>query len=465
MIVSTDKTLIAMIEKKDIFWDLIDYLDEQQEGREVPLSFYYERVRKAIQSVEQERDQKRLRQTLDIDNLAHSGLLMEVDRHRSVMVFQPFVIEMFRHFDRSRLRELSSEQLEALRSDLNNSLKRLQECRILQGDEEYEQVLVVLFERLRNAHARIKQNVLSLQGQADYLSKVVEEQDIADLEQTLNAKKALEEINQIYQKHVLPTLQFLNEREHIKTGYPALTAVEEIATILQKAGMPSVSQRVLYAKNSIRAYAKDIEVIRKTLERYVRQSARQRHQYDCIESAFNKMREQVFTLYDGKLNSKYLDSRLDIFEYGKVFAGLKKLRFDARLEWGDINHTQCFNEHLRVALPRLQNNQKSGVAELDSQDDNRYQQEQLLIRRKLDIQALMESCEIIEGESDVHHYIHNYLAERLSGYALPDLLEGLGWLRSRLDTPLKPQFSLSRIHYKGQCLEYFPLALGSVTYD
>ncbi len=465
MIVSTDKTLIAMIEKKDVFLDLIDYLDEQQEGGEVPLSFYYERVRRAIQSVEQERDQKRLRQTLDIDNLAHSGLLMEVDRHRSVMVFQPFVIEMFRHFDRSRLRELSSEQLEVLRSDLNNSLKRLQECHILQGDEEFEQVLVVLFERLRNAHARIKQNVLSLQGQADHLSKVVEEQDIADLEQTLKAKKALEEINQIYQKHVLPTLQFLNEREQIKTGFPALTAVEEIATTLQKAGMPSVSQRVLYAKNSIRAYAKDIEAIRKTLERYVRQSARQRHQYDCIESIFNKLRDEVLTLHDGKLNSKYLDSRLDVFNYGKIFAGLKKMRFDARLEWGDINHAQCFDEHLRVALPKLRKNQESELARLDRQNDDRYQQEQLLTRRKQHIQVLMESCEITQDETDVHQHIHGYLTERLDDYALPDLLEGLGWLRSRLDTPLKPRFSLNRIRYQGHCLEYFPLALKGMTHD
>jgi len=458
MMVSTDRTLIAMIEHKQVFLDLIDYLDEQEAGEEIPVSVYYKRVRRLMSTIEEVRDQKRLRHVFDIDNLHQAGLVIERDRHRSVITFASFVIDMFRHFDNGRLRELSSEQLEALRKEQNASLERLKECHILPGDEQFEDLLVVIFERLRNAQTRIKQNISSLQGQAERLSKIVEEHNLNDFEQTRKTQKALEEINRIYQKHVLPTLQFLNERESLKLGLPALTAVEYIAVELEKAGLPAISQRVLFAKNGIRSYAKDVEVIRKTLERYVRQSARQRHQYDCIEVAFNQLRDEFQLLQDGKLNNKYLDSKADVFRDGRMFAGLKKQRFDAKLDWNEIDHAVCFEEHLRVELPKLKKTQQN-ISVNVSDGDIRDQQERAVMLKKRKIQALMNECEIPAKHNDIHRYVHEYLKDKLEQYSLGDLLEGLSWLRSRVSIPLRPEFGLNSIKHEGLCLEYFPLVL------
>lgn len=458
MIVSTDRTLIAMIEHKQVFLDLIDYLDEQEEGEEIPVSVYYERVRSLINSIEEERDQKRLRQVFEIENLQQAGLLVDHDRHRSVISFASFVTDMFRHFDNGRLRELSSEQLEALRTDQNLSLERLKDCQILPGNEKFDDLLVVIFERLRASQARIKQNVSSLQGQAERLSKIVESHNLSDLEQTRKTQKALEEINRIYQKHVLPTLQFLNERENLKQGLPALTAVDEIASVLETAGLPTISQRVLYAKNSIRSYAKDVEAIRKTLERYVRQSNRQRHQYDCIEAAFNNLRDEFQQLHDGKLNNKYLNSDAEVFRAGRMFSGLKKQRFEAKLDWHEIDHAQCFDEHLRVELPKLKEKQQKVLATF-SVDDVRDKHERDLMIKKRKIQYLMSDCDIPTSHIDIHQYVHEYLQEKLEEYSLGDLLEGISWLRSKINVPIRPEFGLNTIRYNGLCLEYFLLVI------
>lgn len=465
MIVSTDKTLIAMIEHKQAFLDLIDYLDEQGEGEEIPFAVYYERIRRLVNTIDEERDQKRLRQIFEIENLQQAGLLTDLDRHRAVISFATFVIDMFRHFDQGRLRELSSEQLEALRTDQNQSLTRIKECPILPGDEQFDDLLVVVFERLRHAQARIKQNVSSLQGQADRLSKIVEAHNLDDLEQTTKAQRALEEINQIYQKHVLPTLQFLNERESLKHGLPALTAIEQIASLLDNAGLPTISQRVLFAKNSIRSYAKDVEIIRKTLERYVRQSNRQRHQYDRIEAEFNQLKDEFRLLHDGKLNNKYLDAHSEVFRSGRMFSGLKKQRFDAKLEWHETDHAHCFAEHLRVELLKLRNKQEQSLAQLAGNGDNRDQQERALMLKKRRIQNLINDCKIPRQHTDIHQYIHDYLRKELTEYTLGDLLEGLGWFRSRTDSPLRPAFSLNTISYNGLCLAYFPLTLEGGSHD
>jgi hypothetical protein len=465
MSVATDKTLIAMIEHKGVFFTLIDYLDEQTQGEEIPLSLYYQSIRALLNRQIDDRDRRRLTDVFEPDNLLKAGLLIELDKHRGILVLQTFVLDMFRHFDRSRLRELSSEQLEMLRQSVNHSLGRMRACAILPGDDAFEEVLGVLFENLRNILGRIKQNVSSLQGQAEHLSQIIELHDISNLQQTQQVNKALEEISRIYQRHVLPTLQFLNERENLKSGLPALTAVGEIALLLEKSDQPVLSQRVLFAQNSIRSYAKDVELIRKTLERYVRQSARQRLQYDCIEAAFNELRAETQNLQDGKLNTKYVAKGADVFVLAQVFNGLKGHKFDAKLDLGHENHGLLFEEHLRVSLPKLRDKQSQALAYLAGLNNDADLKAQQITRRKRQIQRLVEQCPLPETHADIHAFLHHYLQSELQDYALHDLLDGLGWLRSRLSLPLMPFFELRHLHHAGMCLDYYPLTLGLLSND
>lgn len=465
MSVATDKTLVAMIEQKDVFFKLIDYLDAQALGEEIPLSLYYGSVRTLLHRQSDDREKRRLQEIFEPENLLRAGLLIELDKHRGILVLQNFVLDMFRHFDRSRLRELSSEQLEVLRQSLNHSLERMQTCVMLQGDVVFEEVLGAFYENVRNTLGRIKQNVSSLQGQAEHLSKIIEAHDLSNLEQTQQVNKALEEISRIYQRHVLPTLQFLNERENLKSGLPALTAIGEIAALLEKASLPVLSQRVLFAKNSIRSYAKDVELIRKTLERYVRQSARQRQQYDCIEAVFNELRAETQNLQDGKLNTKYLANDSDVFVLAHVFNGLKGHKFDAKLEWGNEHQALLFAEHLRITLPKLRDKQSQELVRLAGLDNDAYLKEQQITRRKQKIQQLIEQCELPVTHDDVHAFLHELLQTRLQGYVLSDLLDGLGWFRSRLSIPLLPVFELRHISYAGMCLDYYPLSLGATSHD
>jgi hypothetical protein len=71
MIVSTDKTLIAMIEHKAIFLALIDHIDQQGGPGEVPIKLYHQLVR-AMLKQQTDVEQKRLRAIFDLDNLRRS---------------------------------------------------------------------------------------------------------------------------------------------------------------------------------------------------------------------------------------------------------------------------------------------------------------------------------------------------------------------------------------------------------
>ncbi|WP_323166818.1 hypothetical protein, partial [Pseudomonas bubulae] len=59
--------------------------------------------------------------------------------------------------------------------------------------------------------------------------------------------------------------------------------------MFRDAKLPKLGQQVLYAVASIRSYRYDVEVISKSLQRYVHQNELQRREYDQVESVFNDL--------------------------------------------------------------------------------------------------------------------------------------------------------------------------------
>lgn len=456
MIVSIDKTLIAMIEHKEVFLRLIDHIDQQGGSGEVPIQLYHQLIR-AMLARQTEVEQKRLSAVFDLDNLRRADLVIEIDPSRSILVLAPFVVEMFRHFDRRRLRELSSAQLEALRRRFQDSHEALMRCTLQPGNRQFDEQLELLRENIRYTQARMRDSVNSLQGQADRLAEMVEQREPGNLEQSLQASRALEQIDRIYRHHVLPGLEFLNEQEALKDGQPALTSVRNIAVMLQQAGLPEISQQVRYAGAAIRAYARDIEKIRRSLERYVRQNARQRLQYNAIETAFNELLHRARSLQDGSLRNNLLRTDDPVFRLGQIFSGLRTLRYSARLEWHGQDQRLSFAEFLRVRIDQLRlQNRKPGVAELDAEHEGSERQQQY---RKERIRQLVRTWPTPESCDDLHRALHDYLQQALDDYQLVDLLEAIKWCVSEKALRIMPAYRQRNIEYKGFELVYYVRAL------
>lgn len=452
MIVSTDKSLITMIEHKDLFFMLIDHMDHQNSSDEVPVQIYNQLLRGLLER-QTDVEQRRLRAILDLENLHRADLVIEIDSNRGVFVLASFVVEMFRHFDRRRLRELSSAQLEDLRCRLQESRDQLSKTSLLQGDRAFDEQLELLRDRIRNTHVKMRDNVSSLLGQAERLSEIIEQKNLDNLEQSIQASKALEQIDQIYQFHVLPTLQFLNEREAFKDGQPALTSLRDISNLFDKAQLPELSQQMKYASASLRAYASDVEKIRRSLERYVRQNTKQRMQYNAIESAFNDLLQSARTLQDGSLKNNVLRHDDPVFTTGQLFSGLRVIRYNARLEWHGKDQRLLFEEFLRVRLEQLtQRRVETGIVDLDAETDGFDWQQQT---RKETIRLLVSEWQIPIECDDLHKMMHEYLLIHLHDYELSDLLEAMKWCVAEKKLQLKPVFSQRVIKHKGYELTYY----------
>ncbi|RAU19351.1 hypothetical protein DN062_03575 [Nitrincola tibetensis] len=452
MIVATDKSLITMIEHKDLFFKLIDIIDRQNSSDEIPLQIYNQLLRGLLEK-QSDVEQRRLRAILNLENLHRADLVIEIDSNRGVFVLASFVVEMFRHFDRRRLRELSSAQLEDLRRRLQESLDQLSKSPLVLGDRVFDDQLELLRERIRTTHVKMRDNVSSLLGQAERLSEIIEQNELDNLEQSIQVSKALEQIDQIYQYHVLPTLQFLNERETFKEGQPALTSLRYIANLLDTAQLPELSQQMKYASASLRSYASDVEKIRRSLERYVRQNTKQRMQYNAIEAAFNDLLHSVRCLQDGSLKNNLLRYDDPVFSIGQLFSGLRVIRYSTRLEWHGKDQRLLFDEFLRVKLDQLSRNKsETGTVDLEAETEGFDWQQQI---RKEKIRLLVSEWQTPNVCDDFHRMMHEYLLVRLSDYELSDLLEAMKWCVAEKKLQLKPAFCQRVIKHKRFELTYF----------
>jgi len=459
MIVSTDKTVMLMIEHKNIFLDLIDVMDEGTAGEEVPTRLYESKVMMLLDSLgDIKSDRQKIEAAFDVRNLVRASLIMHHDIKRGVIIFAPFLIELFRHFDKSRLRQLSSTDLEALRDSFNSSLEKLRDLTVMEeGNDTFEDELKLLRERIRFAQGKIKESVDSLYGQTLRLAEIVEGMSLENLDEVKQAQGALQAITRIYGRHVLPTLQFLNEREPLKKGLPALTALVRISEMFRDAKLPKLVQQVLYAVASIRSYRHDVEVISKSLQRYVHQNERQRREYDQIESVFNDLLSACRELHDGKLRGNLLPMDHEVLERLPTFRGMKRQRSESKIEWYNVDHWLHLQEHLRSNLDSLRN------ALITTATVEPIDEEVLAARRASDVRrkligALVEAWPLQVGP-DAHESLHAHLAKQISDYEIADLVEGVSWLKHREDIVLTPRFQVGVIEDDRQKLTYYKLRI------
>lgn len=466
MIVKAEVALIHMIQNKGIFFDLIDHMDKTGEGDEVRTVMYQQKLRGLLDAVaplpvarfvrEMPAERRKLEAALSVENLLRSGLVIQVDNARGVMVFAPFVIEMFRHFDSTRLRHLSSADYEVIRktlTDLYIAFGKLPS--LAPSDVDFKEHVVTLRYEIRRTTSKMKECVASLQGCVQRLSEIVEHADYTEVDEVSKAQEALSEINTIYMRNILPALQFLDEEPGIKGGISALAALIRIGELLDGHNHAKLVTSIYYAVESIRSYRHDISTISVSLMRYVQQSEAHRLAYDRIERAWNRINGAVREIQDGSLKDNTLPNTHPALSSIKTFLGIKVRHFESKVNWPKDNHRLILSEHLRTVLPNI--SLPAGVVhELVAPETHLGDAKRVSDARLLTIGALVDSW-IARTTVDVHLELHDHLFKNLDDYKLTDLLVSLEWLKKREGLTITPLFHMSLLESGGQRLRYYNL--------
>jgi hypothetical protein len=468
MIVNAEFATISMIENKGLFLDLIDYMDKVGEGEEVRIAMYQHKLTELMDRVgplNKDRPAKdvpparrKLEAALSIENLERVGLVIHVDNARGVMVFAPFIIEMFRHFDGARLRKLNSADYEIIRASFNRLYGIFAGMQSFSdGDLDFKEQVEALRKEIRSALSKMNDCVSALQSRLTRLGEIVDQMRYDDIDEVSAAKEALGEINSIYLRNILPALEFLAENTDLKEGKPALQALTMIGDHLAQYGHRRLATSIYYNIEAIRSYRYDIDVIRGSLMRYVQQNATHRLAYDKIEQAWNILHGAVQNLHDGTLKGNQLPSSDDVFNNRPTFNGLRFRRFDSKVEWPERNHCLLLTEHLRTELPNVQVPvavpQIVKPTQLSSLGLKREEDERLFSISRLVSGWELRPCD------DLHEELNYYLSSHLDPYGLNDLLVGLSCLKGTEGIALVPRFEVGTLATETERLRYYKVRL------
>lgn len=453
MAVNAKATLRVILDHPEIFFSMMDYA-EGTSGRgdeEFSVAYYNHIVDETITRSSADAA-RRIREALAIPNLDHAGLLDYEDSKHDTFLLKPFVVEMLRHLDKSRLKELSDSDLENLRAQLINLLDQLKAPDLMWFDDDarFTETIATVFDTVRTTLSRVKQNIEALRGQSLTLAEMVEKAEGAS--RTLQVTKALDKIYQINTRHIEPTLLFLNPTIDWK-GKGNLAPMAVIGEILKQLRVRKRHAEyavVNRAYLNILGYAEQISSIRRGLDSYLQLYDDQRKVYNNIEARYNDLLERVTALDNGK--SRYrLKSTDEHFKCAKGFIGLKDYRgtFSARLNWPNSGADHALAEFKRV---RLESEKVKNPDLRDTTPAVRLSEKRRHSERLKRLSVVAKKIILNDGE-DVYKVADIALNNGLDDYSLPDLIDAVPFIKAaKGNISLGRRVSLTRGNRR---LDYF----------
>lgn len=451
MKVNADAVLLMLIQRKAFFFRLLDEMDKHHDT--LPLPFYKQAFFHELNQISDGLEREKFQNAMQPENLYDAGLLVSLDHHAGSLKWQGFVSEMFRHLDRARLRRLTDPELQQFRERIFSLADKLSALENQVGSTQWNDTERPAFDTLHEIHARIRENTESLRHRAEHLAEIVDGSDLADAADSEKSRAALDEISSIYRRSILPLLEFLNQDEDIKDGKTPMGGIDAIADLFSRTGQPATARRVLLIKNGIRSFYKDIYRIRQDMERYVRQSETMRRQYDAVETLYNRLRQAVEPLQDGRLRGSKISFQAALSHPFPHFV-LHKPHYDKPINWQQGSEAARFAEHLRVQLDRTEPPQTNiRVARQPENSIQALKQRQHESRLKQLVRQYR-----VPVSDDLHRNLHDYLQHRLPDYTLADLSNALSWLRILHHVRPVPVFGLKSLHHRHQTLHYHALS-------
>lgn len=461
MPVNSEQTLISILQNKAIFFRLMDYAQSQasRHSMEFTISHYEALLRDTAQSLS-DADKRRLLETLSWENLEYNGLLSYIDKRSGQFRLQDFVLEMLRHLDSKRLKELSSAELNQLIKQIEECHRQVSDASIIWQEEHdnFKEMVASVFDNLQNVASRLAANIRALQGQADRLASIVEGEKFSDLQRTEQVKLAFSEILRIHQRHVTPTLQFLDERLDIRRTRTELfgdvapmALFKQIVDRFEQQQLPEYVTRLQRIHFQLFALGNKAANIARGLSRYVKYAEEERQRYNRIEELYSALREAVEDKQTGNLRDVLLNPNDAVFMPIRALGNFKSFNRaqSAKLNWPETLGTQALDEVLRINLAKPQSVSVT-LSERAPISEETLQQRRTMER----IIEAMHNYDYSQNSKDAYHSVHQHLQSTMADYSLPHLLDALSFLGANGRITLAESAKTTHIDYQGLRLRY-----------
>jgi len=459
MSVNKASTILSMIEHKDIFFRMLDHCQEANQSRSISFTrSVYERliVEKGTTLVRQERN--KMFNALSVENLVSCDFTIYENPNAGSFMLQECLVDVLRLLEGDRMRTLSCADLDLLHDQIANTHKAIKHHEVLwiESDLDFQELVRATHEMFRSVASKLSQNVTSIREHANRLSDIVDSNEYGLLSQTEQFSQALGELLTIYRRNIIPTMHFLDERIDIKrhNGKPPMSLMSEIQERFEQSKRFNDSKAIRRIIVQMLSLADQVKTIKESITTYISLAKEQRRRYNKIEERFNRLREASINTLDGRLKGFVLKSNMPLFLGCERFDGLKQRGRDMQLiDLPKDDLLLTYKEFKRVCLDTVVLSTVTMKAERREPASNKEKRERdLQISR---MKTLLKSFEVDHSNDDVIIQLHLFLHDRLPGYDLNCLIDGLMLVESEALSIVCPV--LRTIKFGNQEYSYYPV--------
>ncbi|WP_323752341.1 hypothetical protein [Marinobacter sp.] len=368
-------------------------------------------------------DGDRVRLAMNTENLFRSGLVIDIikaDGERR-LVFQNALINLMRACNASLYQELTDARLRGHLVTLRDVRNRLEISSFSESDPDFTELRDDLNERVSQLIGLLRQNVLRMQTISAQFAELSGDASRAPEKFLEFRQNLLEQIVTLYERHIKPTLVFLNPDTRLPDGSNLFETLEAMVRLLETHSDHGLADQLFRSSLSLNALYKPIQSVAHEVEHFLRKTRKGMVQYNAMEHFYSKLRELKGETETLSLRRKWLEGG-DFARSTGFLVGLRAQQRPKHYAFGNSSsyYQLLFSElDLRLAdlrrkaeVPVLQEVAGGGRAAL------------------VDVQRINQLYQWLETlklrpTSDLVRELHGRLEGFIPGYRFPDLLAAL----------------------------------------
>ena len=371
-------------------------------------------------------DQERLRRAFSSDNLFRSGMVIDIDKVSGErrLVFQDALLGLMRACNASLYQELTDARLRSYLVTLRDARDRLTGSTFSEADPDFTELREDLNERISQLIGVLRQNIFRMQTISAELADLSGEASRGNEAFGEFRQNLFEQITTLYERHIKPTLVFLNPDSRLSDGVNLFGTLQGIRELLERNDHQSTADQIFRAALSLNAMHRPIQKVAVEVDHFLRKTRVGMVQYNAMEHHFQRLR----SLLEDTRTQDLRKTRLDGREFVQSTAWLSGLKGHWRPRQYAFGESESYYHLL--------------FSELDLRLDDLKRQHQAPVLPELAAQANGPAMDIQRVErlfrwvdslelrptSDLVLELHGRLEGFISGYRFPDLLAAMNRL-------------------------------------
>lgn len=428
------ETVQLIFQNPDIFFDLIKLMDEKGDIS-IPEYELISRVDYDSKKLSVP-DQKRLRLAFRTDNLSSCGLV-SLDKQAGTrhLYFERSLIDLLRVCDRSLRQDLTNAKLKSKLSSLRTLSKQVFDSKFIESSDEFKEASREMSAEINTVVRLIHSNVRDLDYDVDARMETISS-EIA-LSKGMNTKRHYEllgTITTIYNRHILPTLEFLNENHKLRDGENLYQVLEKLGKHYRQNAFYDLADQIDRSLLSLTQTYKPIQSIANKVQDFVSKNQNALKQHNAMEMAYEKLRGLLSETQTNNLTRTMMKGDEFVREIGFI-EGLATKMTSSLMEMNDSpSSIRLFHSDLEA---RIGDASRIEYAPALKEVDAVRTVTGVDIERTRSLHEWVREMRIPETNDLVAH-LHDRLETFVGGYdSLSDLMESLSCIMANKPSGIK----------------------------